>query len=325
MYQEFYGLRERPFDLSANLKYLLMTPKHHEALSSLAYGIATGNGITLLLGEPGTGKTTVLRKAIAAQLQQPAPHPPVRWAYLINPRLTPQEFFESLSHAFGIDSDLAGSKSRFLRALEHNLVEHHEKGIISVLIIDEAQSLPDDVLEEVRLLANIETPTEKLMRVVLAGQPALGDRLNEPGFSQLKQRIGLRCSLPPLDLRETAIYIAHRISLAGGDPARAFSRDAVMAVHERSRGIPRMINVICENALLTGYAADERPIREAIVLEVCREFNLDSPAAVLRELPRQWNEAGRQAQTSPRPMQFAVRDAVTAAAGAARAFVSKGR
>jgi general secretion pathway protein A len=285
MYQEFYGVRERPFDLTSNLKYLLMTAKHREALSNLAYGISTGTGITLLLGEPGTGKTTVLRKAAAWYLQGPRPHPHVRWAYLTNPRLSASEFFESISHAFQIDPDAAHSKSRFLRALEHNLVQQQEKGIVSVLVSDEAQSLPDDLLEEVRLLANLETDTEKLLRVVLAGQPALGDRLNEARFRQLKQRIGLRCVLPALDVQETAIYIAYRISLAGGDPARVFARDAVMAVYEQSRGIPRTINVICENALLTGFAADERPIGRAIVMEVCRDFDLLSLPSIPEDAP----------------------------------------
>ena len=274
MYQDFYGLRERPFDLGSNLKYLLMTRKHEEALSNLAYGISTGSGITLLLGEAGTGKTTLLRKAVALHMQSPASHPPVRWAYLTNSRLTPTELFESLSHAFHIDADLAASKSRFLRALEQNLIEHHARGTLSVLVGDEAQSLPDDLLEEVRLLANIETETEKLLRVVLAGQPALGERLNDPRLCQLKQRIGLRCVLPPLNLHETAVYIAHRISLAGGNPGKMFSRDAVIAIHARSGGIPRVINVICDNALLTGFAADERPVSEETVLEVCSDFDI---------------------------------------------------
>jgi general secretion pathway protein A len=323
MYQQFYGLRERPFDLNSNPKYLLMTPKHQEALSNLAYGITSGNGITLLLGEAGTGKTTLLRKAVASEMRCRGPHVPVRWACLTNPRLTSSELLESLSHAFQIEPPFAGSKSMFLRALEQNLLDHHEKGILSVLVADEAQSLPDDLLEEVRLLANIETDTEKLLRVVLAGQPALGDRLNAAGFTQLKQRIGLRCSLPPLDLRETAIYIAHRITLAGGDPARAFSREAVLAIYEESRGIPRTINVICENALLTGFAADERPIGRGIVLEVSRDFDLADP---VDHVPIQSRSAvatlPANVATTPfrKPLAPASSRTGTAAAGAARAL-----
>ncbi len=183
-----------------------------------------------------------------------------------------------MAHAFQISPDATHSKSRFLRELESNLAEHREQGIVSVLVVDEAQSLPHDLLEEVRLLTNIATGTETLLRVVLVGQPVLGDRLNEVGFRQLKQRVGLRYRLPPLDLRETATYIAHRLVVAGGSPARCFSREAVMTIYEHSRGIPRTINVIAENALLTGFAADERPVGPEIVLEVCRDFDLETPA-----------------------------------------------
>jgi general secretion pathway protein A len=320
MYQEFYGLRERPFDLSSNLTYLLLTPNHQEALSNLEYGIATGNGITLLLGEAGTGKTTVLRKAIKSHMQRAAPHP-VRWAYVTNPRLTQAEFFESLAHAFQLDVDAAASKSRFLRELERNLIQHHEKGCLTVLVSDEAQSLPDDLLEEVRLLANIETETEKLLRVVLVGQPALGDRLNDPAFRQLKQRIGLRCVLPPLTLHETAVYIAHRISLAGGDPAQTFSRDAVIAIYERSRGIPRTINVLCENALLNGYAADERPVGAAIIFEVCRDFDLQGGTTLAAVPARRSGDLSPHAVTTePQQPIEPLRRPATAVAGAARAL-----
>ena len=201
-----------------------------------------------------------------------------------------------------------------------------QQGVLTVLVGDEAQSLPDDLLEEVRLLANIETDTEKLLHVVLAGQPALGGRLNEPGFRQLKQRIGVRCVLPPLDLRETAVYIAHRISLAGGNPGHVFSREAVIAIYERSGGIPRTINVICENALLTGYAADQRPVGQDIVLEVCRDFDLEGSSN--RSVAAQ-RGAGRASGTNPavyestkRAMGHAAGAAVAAAAGGHRFSLS---
>jgi general secretion pathway protein A len=288
MYEEFFGFLERPFDLTSDPKYLLLTRQHTEALSNLEYGIFAGNGgIVLLLGEAGAGKTTLLRKVLGQHVQhaheQRQAREAARWAFLTNPKLTPNEFLDSVGHAFQVRPKAAASKSTFLRELELNLAEHRQRGIVNVLVVDEAQSLSDELLEELRLLANIELG-EKLLCVVLAAQPVFGERLNEPRLRQLKQRIGLRCTLPVLDLHATASYIAHRITLAGGNPARTFSRDAVIAIYERSQGIPRTINVICDNALLTGFAADQRPVGAAIVLEVCRDFDFDT-AAVLPARP----------------------------------------
>jgi general secretion pathway protein A len=280
MYKSFYGLRDRPFDLTSDLKYLLLTPKHQEALAHLAYGTSAGTGITLLIGEAGTGKTTLLRKVLTSQ----APSGRADFVFVTKPALSRQEFFDCLADGFRLSAVAGRSKTKFLRELETALIEQRAPGSARVLVIDEAQSLSNELLEEVRLLANIESETEKLLRVVLAGQPALGDRLNEPAFRQLKQRVGLRCRLDPLDLNETASYIAHRITLAGGMPGRAFSRGAVMAIHERSGGVPRTINVICENALLTGFAAGMRPIGPDIVSEVCRDLDLSQRAAAARPL-----------------------------------------
>jgi general secretion pathway protein A len=322
MYEHFYGLTERPFSLTANLKYLLLTPKHQETLSSLEYGISNGNGITLVLGEAGTGKTTVLRKVFALHGQHPS-FRAVRCAYLTNPRLSQADFLESLIHAFQLDPDAAIGKSRFLRELERRLVELKATGILPILVADEAQSLPDDLLEEVRLLANLETETEKLLRVVLAGQPTLGERLNQPHFRQLKQRIGLRCALPPLNLRETAVYIAHRISVAGGKPARIFSREAVITIYERSGGIPRTVNVICDNALLTGFAADQRPVDRDLVLEVCRDFDLEDrarPSETARVVPDPPAPIDRFHPGSKGIFRNIAAEPETAAAGAGRGF-----
>jgi general secretion pathway protein A len=271
MYEQFYGLRERPFSLTSHLKYLLLTAKHQEVLSNLEYGIAENPGMTLVVGQAGTGKTTLLRK-VRDLLTPRAPVTAIRWVVMNNPILTPGEFFETLAHELELGPACAASKSKLLRALETTLLQQRENGVITVLVIDEAQSLSDALFEELRLLTNIEHESEKLLRVVVAGQPALGERLNEPGLEQLKQRIALRCVLPALDLRETAGYIAHRISLAGGSPGRVFSREAIIAIHACSRGVPRTINVLCDNALLTGFAADEQPVGPDIVAEVSRDF-----------------------------------------------------
>jgi general secretion pathway protein A len=316
MYQSFYGLRERPFDLTSDLKYLLLTPKHQEALAHLEYGLAAGTGLTLLIGEAGTGKSTLLRKVLAARMSGEQSHV----VFVTNPALSRGEFFDRLAGSFGLSAAAGRSKTRFLRELEHELLANQGKETTRALVIDEAQSLSDELLEEVRLLANLESETEKLLRVVLAGQPALAARLNEPAFSQLKQRVGLRCRLDPLDLNETAEYIVHRIAIAGGTPGRAFSRGAVMAIHEHSGGILRTINVICENALLTGFGAGKRPIGPDIVAEVCTDLDLrqhqagsrpGSLAAVQSEQPFESSRTGRaqygaqpDRAVGPRPALF---------------------
>jgi general secretion pathway protein A len=277
MYEHFYGLRERPFDLTPNPRFLLMTPGHTEALSNIEYGITSKCGITLLLGEAGTGKTTVLRRALAARME--TRESSLFAMYLSNPTLTRVEFMEFLAAQFELGPAAAKSKVRLLAGIEDVLRARRDTGDLTVLIIDEAQSLPNALLEEVRLLANIESETDKLLPLVLAAQPQLSIRLNTPGLQQLKQRIALRCTLAPLSLRETAQYIGGRIQLAGGDPAGAFTRDAVIAIHEHARGIPRIISVICDNALLNGFAAEQRPIGPDIIAEVCRDFDLEVPPA----------------------------------------------
>jgi general secretion pathway protein A len=197
-----------------------------------------------------------------------------RCVHVSNPILTRSEFFELLTAEFGLGSEAAASKARFLLELEQGIVERRRSRGVTALIIDEAQSLPDELLEEVRLLANIETNTEKLLPVVLVGQPELGERLDAPGLQQLKQRVALRCEIGALDIRETAAYIAGRIRIAGGSAAQIFTRDAVATIFERSRGIPRTISVICDNALVSGFATDVKPVSRQVILEVCRDLEL---------------------------------------------------
>jgi general secretion pathway protein A len=275
MYESFYGLRERPFDLTPNPRFLLLTGRHREALSNLQYGLTSRRGLTVLVGEAGTGKTTLIRAAMDRFEQQGA-----KIAYLNNPTLTRDEFYEFLTAAFDLPAEVADSKVRLLRALETRLIENRIKDVLTALIIDEVQVLPDELLEEVRLLANMETSTEKLLPIVLAGQPELADRLNQPSLRQLKQRVALRCELCPLDVRETAEYVAGRIRIAGGNSALIFTRQAVEAVYQGSGGIPRLISVICDNALISGFASDRRPADREIVADVCRDFDLGPKPAV---------------------------------------------
>jgi general secretion pathway protein A len=269
MYEQFYGLRELPFELTPDPKYLFLTRQHREALSTLEYGLYAGKGITVLIGEAGTGKTTLIHTALGSERCRN-----VNCVYLFNPALTREEFVEALSRRFGLSAHAASSKAALLEELEPVLRERRARGQITALVIDEAQSLSNELLEEIRLLANSETATEKLLPLVLAGQPELRDRLNEPGLRQLKQRVTLRCEIVPLNQQETAAYIAQRIRTAGGDAARLFTRQAVMLIHERSGGIPRTISVMCDNALLTGFGLGRQTVDSEVVLEVARDFDL---------------------------------------------------
>jgi general secretion pathway protein A len=268
MYETFYGFRERPFDLTPNPRFLVMTDVHREALSNLEYGIASRTGITLLVGDAGTGKTTLIRTALERQSEH------VHCVHLQNPALTRAEFVEMLAWRFELSDRARESKTVLLLELEGVLKRRAEAGESTVLVIDEAQSLPRDILEEIRLLANIETNERKLLSVIMAGQPEVTSLLNDDSLRQLKQRVALRCELRPLTLQETAGYIAGRIRSAGGVGAQVFTREAVTLIHEQSRGIPRTISVICDNALVSGFATGQRPVNSSTIREVCRDFDL---------------------------------------------------
>jgi general secretion pathway protein A len=270
MYETFFGLYERPFDLTPNPRYLFLTAGHREALSSLDYGIATGVGVTVLVGDAGTGKTTLIRATLESRETRKT-----HAVYLNNPTLTRSEFLEFLAREFQLGPEVETSKTKLLEKLELRLRGFRSEGVTAVLIIDEAQSLPYDLLEEIRLLANIETTTEKLLPIVLAGQPELAVRLNHQSLRQLKQRVGLRCLLQPLDLPETGQYITSRVRVAGGSAPTIFTREAVCIIHERSRGIPRTISVICNNSMISGFAMSRRPITADVVREVCRDFDFE--------------------------------------------------
>ncbi len=269
MYEQFFDLRERPFDLTPSPRFLVLTNSHREALSNLEYGIASKKGITVLIGEAGAGKTTLIRTAIERQPSR------VHCVHLSNPTLTRQEFVEILAAKFELSAQAATSKAALLLELERVLKERRARDESTVLIVDEAQSLPVELLEEIRLLANIETDDEKLLSLIMAAQPELSTRLNAPHLRQLKQRIALRCELKPLSLLETASYLAGRIRAAGGLGAQVFTREAVAMIHERSHGLPRTINVLADNALVSGFALGMRPVGRQIVREVCLDFDLD--------------------------------------------------
>jgi general secretion pathway protein A len=269
MYERYYGLHERPFDLSPNPRFLCFTPQHREALAHLEYGLAGRPGVTVLVGEAGTGKTTLVRKALQAS------HDNSTIVHLSNPTLTRAEFFEYLADGFGFTADAGRSKIQFLRELQETLANDDAPRL--ALVVDEAQSVPYELLEEIRLLTNAESPNGRSIAVVLVGQPELARRLDEARLRQLKQRVVLRCELTPLSLKDTASYISARVKTAGGEATQLFTRDAVVAIHQHSSGIPRVISVICDNALVNGFAADQKPVGAATVGEVCRSLSLQTP------------------------------------------------
>jgi type II secretory pathway predicted ATPase ExeA len=227
-----------------------MTANHQEALAGLVYSVCTRPGLTVLTGEAGTGKTTLLY-ALLDLLEKVG----ILSAFIFNPILSRNEFFECLLGEFNLKCDFA-SKVQALTKLNALLLERYRQGRITVLIIDEAQNLSDEILEEIRLLTNLETSTEKLLQIILVGQPELSSRLDSPRLRQLKQRISLRCSLEPLTLSETAEYIRTRLRIAGLANQAIFSDSCIAEIYRCSGGIPRLVNTICDNALATGFASD---------------------------------------------------------------------
>jgi general secretion pathway protein A len=310
MYQQFYGLNALPFELTATPGRIFSSPGHREALCNLEYGLSTAKAITLLIGEAGTGKTTLIQAAIASKRCK---H--ITCVYLHNPALTRAEFFEMLARQFGLDAALAKSKTTLLAALETTLLERRSRGQAVALVVDEAQCLSHELLEEIRLLVNFEVDSQRLIPLVLAGQSELGARLNEPGLRQLKQRVALRCTVQPFTLPETAAYMSTRIKHVGGEGARLFTREAVVLIHERSRGVARTINVICDNALLTGMALGLRPVGREVVLEVCEDFDLrrSGDPAFARRSDATTEPAASSAPAVDRDLPLARVDAATPA------------
>ena len=269
MYENFYGLTELPFELTANPKYLYLSAAQREALSILQYGLSSAKALTLLIGDAGTGKSTLIQAALESERCSD-----VRCVYLNNPTLGADDFVRLLARKFELSPEAGESKALLLTQLETLLRERHATGLTTALVVDEAQSLSFEILEEIRFLANIETPSVKLLPVVLAGQPELAARLEESNLRQLKQRVTLRALLQPFELEDTAAYIASRIVTAGGVPGRMFSLEAVTLIHELSGGIPRTISVICDNVLVTGMALGRHRVDRATVLEVGRDLHL---------------------------------------------------
>ncbi len=285
MYRKFFGLSRDPFTVNPDPRFLFHTKDTEEALACLTYGVQKRQGFVLLTGEVGTGKTTLLNQMLEWLRNERMPT-----AFIFNPQLGPAEFLEFMMAAFGIKCE-PGPKSRVLLRLNQWLLEQHKAGQTAVLVVDEAQNLSPQVLEEIRLLTNLETATEKLLQIVLCGQPELEEKLKQP---QLRQRITLRSRTRPLTLEETQGYIAKRLRVAGGDHQPIFGSETIATVHKYARGIPRVINLLCEHALLSAYADQQKQIAAEVIEGVARDFELDVIEPGGRPLHRSSSRRGQQ-------------------------------
>jgi general secretion pathway protein A len=272
MYKTFFNLTRNPFDLTPDPTCFVPTTRHSEALVALHYGVRRHKGFIVLTGEVGTGKTLLLR-CLMGLLKESKD---VAYAYIFNGRLSPAEFLQYILADFGLPVS-GKNKSDLLFDLGQFLVARGSKKMTTVLIVDEAHLLSPDLLEEIRLLSNLETDDDKLLQIVLVGQPELDDELDSMGLRQLKQRIAVRTQLVSLNANETNEYIHKRLQIAGGDLSRdaLFSAESIAAVYRHSRGLPRLINTICENALITAYARRLPTIPADVIEDVAREFRLD--------------------------------------------------
>jgi len=269
MYKSFYGLKENPFNVNPDPRFLYLTKQIEEALTGLMYGIQTRKGFITLTGEVGTGKTTLINR-----LLEWLHHRKARTAFLFNSRMNSNQLFDFILAEFDIPCE-SKSKSQQLLKLNHWLLERYRMGETVVLIIDEAQNLTYPVLEEIRLLTNLETSTEKLLQIVLSGQPELEEKLKLPQLRQLRQRIMLRCRTAPLSQEQTQEYINERLRIAGASGEPIFGPKAIETIHVYSLGIPRVINLLCEHSLVNAFVEQQRPILPKIVEEVAHEFQLD--------------------------------------------------
>jgi general secretion pathway protein A len=260
MYLQFYGLREAPFNPTPDPKFLFQSTRHREALAQLLYGVRERKGFIVLTGEIGTGKTTLLR-SLLARLDRDT-----HVAYIHNSALEIEGLLEYMLQDWGVKST-ATTHAQRLFELNEFLIDQHRQGLSPVLVIDEAQNLSLATLEAVRLLSNFETTSQKLMQILLVGQPELRHKLNTPELRQLKQRIGLRCHIGPLSPDETRLYIRHRLRIAGASDAGIFTDAAIQRITEYSEGTPRVVNIVCDHCLLSGFADSKRRIDTGVVDE----------------------------------------------------------
>jgi general secretion pathway protein A len=287
MYKSFFNLKRNPFEITPDPSFLFPTRRHNEALAALYYGVRRHKGFVVMTGEVGTGKTLLVRC-----LLQLLNRKDVAYAYVFNSRLSPVEFLQYIAGDLGLN--VAGkNKSELLLELSNYLITRYQQKLTTVLVVDEAHHLEVEVLEEIRLLTNLETAERKLLQILLVGQPELDLKLDSVELRQLKQRIALRSQLEPLSLEETTGYIQRRLQLAGAtaQSSTLFPPDTMARVFRHSSGIPRLINTVCENALITAFARQSQVVTPDIIDEVASDFRLNithTPKAIEENNSEVW-------------------------------------
>ena len=269
MYKKFFGLRANPFSVSPDPRYLFMTRHTQEALDCLTYGIQSRKGFILLSGEVGTGKTTLVNKLLELMHAQQ-----VATAFIFNSRLDVPTFLTYMMADFGIPCE-SQSKGQMLIQFYNWLLDRYRAGETAVLIVDEAQNLSGELLEEIRMMTNVESFTEKLLQIVLVGQPELEQTIKQPQLRQLRQRVTLRARTYPLTLGEMKLYVSQRLRIAGSNGEQMFDSEALAAIYRYSNGIPRVVNLICEQCLVSAFVDQQKVVSESVVDAVARDFDLD--------------------------------------------------
>jgi type II secretory pathway predicted ATPase ExeA len=269
MYKSFFGLRANPFSVSPDPRYLFLTRHADEALACLMHGVESRKGFVLLTGEVGTGKTTLINKLL--ELLRPQK---VATAFIFNPHLTVPQFFDYMMTDFGVPCD-SKSKSQVLIRFYDWLLARYRAGGNAVLIVDEAQNLSEELLEEIRMFTNVETSSEKLLQIVLSGQPELEQKIKQPQLRQLRQRIALRARTYPLSLEEAKIYVSQRLRIAGSNGEQIFDPESLVAICRYANGIPRVVNLICEHCLVSAFVDQQKVVKVSMVDAVARDLDLD--------------------------------------------------
>jgi general secretion pathway protein A len=269
MYESFYRLTDKPFKVTPDPRFLFLSESHKEALANLLYGIQERKGFVLLTGEVGTGKTTLLHTLLGRLGEG------TKTAFIFNTRLGPRDFFQYMFEEFGIPF-MSKTKSECLMALNNFLIDRLREGKNAVLMVDEAQNLSSSILEEIRLLSNLETPTEKLIQILLVGQPELSEKLSLPELRQFRQRISVRYHIRPLSREETRAYVFERLRIAGNPYDKIFSDGSLDLIYAVSRGVPRLINIICDSAMLAGFARGEKLLGAELVRGAVRDLELET-------------------------------------------------